>query len=165
MTDAAIRSEPAPGRSLWDDAWLRLKRNKAAVVSAVYLVLMALACLVGPTLTGHEYTTIYRDYVRMPPSPSAYPQGEVVAEALDEVIRRARVELLGTREEGGRLHIDIASDAPIDERVVRYFDRASTFEDSRVEATGRRRAGDDDLGRRSSAPTSSSAPTIRGATC
>ena len=134
MTDAAIRGEPAVGRSLWDDAWLRLKRNRAAVVSVVYLVAMAVACIVGPYLTGHQYTTIYRDYVRIPPSLSAYPQGDVVATALKDVIRRSRVEFVGSREEGGRLHVDIASDQPIDERVVRYFDRASTFEDSQVEA-------------------------------
>lgn len=129
-----MQRSPAGGRSLWDDAWLRLKRNRAAVVSAVYLAAMAVACLVGPYLTGHEYTTIYRDYVRIPPSLAAYPQGDVVATALDDVIRRARVELVGSREERGRLHVDIASAEPIDERVVRYFDRASTFRDSQVEA-------------------------------
>lgn len=36
------------GRSLWHDALERLMRNRAAVVSAVFLLLMALACFVLP---------------------------------------------------------------------------------------------------------------------
>ncbi len=105
-------------------------------MSVVYLVAMTLLCVFGPLFTSHTYTTIYRDYVRTPPSLSAYPQGEVIERALADVIRRSRVDLIGSREEDGRLLIDIAADEPIDERVVRYFDRASTFEGTRVEATG-----------------------------
>lgn len=43
-------STPAysPGQSLWQDAMLRLRRNRAAVVSAVFLLLIALACFVLP---------------------------------------------------------------------------------------------------------------------
>lgn len=38
----------SPGQSLWQDAMLRLRRNRAAVVSAVFLALMAFACFVLP---------------------------------------------------------------------------------------------------------------------
>ena len=68
MTDATLDAVPAAGRSLWIDAWRRLKANRAAVVSAVYLVVMTLLCIIGPYLTGHRFTTIYRDYVRVPPA-------------------------------------------------------------------------------------------------
>ena len=77
MTDAALPAMPA-GRSLWADAWLRLRANKAAVVSAAYLAIMTVVCGIGPYLTGHEFTTIYSDYVRTPPSLSTYPQGDEI---------------------------------------------------------------------------------------
>ena len=128
-------SPPAKGRSLWTDAWRRLAANRAAVVSAVYLVLMAVACLVGPLLTGHHYTTIYTDYVRVPPSLTPYPQPDQIASALDDVAKRMRVELGSWREEDGRVIATLRSTRQIDPRVTRYFDRSSSFEDTRLEDT------------------------------
>jgi oligopeptide transport system permease protein len=40
--------EPVKGRSLWQDAVRRLLRNRAATVSAVFLVLLVIACIVTP---------------------------------------------------------------------------------------------------------------------
>jgi oligopeptide transport system permease protein len=139
MTDATFdRAESAPvvGRSLWGDAWIRLKANKAALISAFYLIAMTIACVIGPYFTGHDFTTIYRDYVRTPPALSAYPQGDEIEAALDDVLRRARVDLVGWRDEGGRIFIDVRSSREIDPRVTRYLDRSSTFEDGRVESVG-----------------------------
>jgi oligopeptide transport system permease protein len=148
MTDAAAgtpaRSPGAPegapagstvvGRSLWSDAWLRLKANKAALVSAIYLVVMAVACIVGPYLVPHDFTTIYADYVRVPPSLEPYPQGDTIETGLADALRRGRVDLVDWRQEGDRIFADIRSGQPIDERVTRYLDRSSVFEDTRVEA-------------------------------
>lgn len=54
MTDATIGTLPAAkqikGRSLWQDAWRRLRGNKAAVASAAMLAIIAIACIVGPYL-------------------------------------------------------------------------------------------------------------------
>ena len=38
--------------SLWFDAWLRLRRNRAAVAGLVVLVLIGLACIVLPSIEG-----------------------------------------------------------------------------------------------------------------
>ncbi|QJP13804.1 ABC transporter permease subunit [Starkeya sp. ORNL1] len=143
MTEAATElalSRTMEGRSLWADAWRRLRANRAAVVSAVYLVVMALACLIGPLFTGHAYTTIYQDYVRVPPSLSPYPRASEIAAALDESMKRMRVDLVTWHEvsnESGdsRIVASIRSTRPIDPRVLRYLDRSSSFEDTRVEAT------------------------------
>ena len=74
MTEIAVAA-PAPaavvGRSLWGDAWARLRANRAAMVSLCYLVLMAVLCVVGPWFVPHNYTAIYSDYVRTPPGPEA----------------------------------------------------------------------------------------------
>ena len=55
MTDAALAKPVVAGRSLWADAWGRLKRNKAAVAGAAYLVLMTIACTVGPWFSPHDW--------------------------------------------------------------------------------------------------------------
>jgi oligopeptide transport system permease protein len=136
MTDAVATVEPVAGRSLWGDAWIRLKANKAAYFSAIYLVLMTFACIVGPYLTGHDFTTIYQDYVRVPPSLTPYPQGDEIEAALTDALERGRVELVSWREEGDRIEIDVKGSRPIDERIIRYLDRSSTFENARVESVG-----------------------------
>lgn len=41
-----------PGRSLWQDAWARLCRNRLAMLCSGLLVAIVLFCYVGPLLTG-----------------------------------------------------------------------------------------------------------------
>jgi oligopeptide transport system permease protein len=138
MTDTAPTVDdavaPQHGRSQWDDAWARLRANRAAMTSLVFLALMSVACIVGPWLVPHNYTTIYADYVRTPPSLSAYPKADMVETALDDVVRRMRVETTEWRQEGERVFVTLTSSKEIDERNVRYLDRSDTFHDARVES-------------------------------
>ena len=131
----AFAPDAVVGRSLWGDAWRRLKTNRAAFGSAIYLVLMAAACIAGPWFTGHAFTTIYPDYVRVPPSLAPYPQGDEIASALVDALRRARVDLVKWEDKGDRITVEVASTKPIDPRVTRYLDRSSTFENTGVERT------------------------------
>ncbi len=133
MTDAAIPAATS-GRSLWGDAWLRLRANKAATVSAVYLVLITIACIIGPYLTGHQFTTIYQDYVRVPPSLEPYPHAGQIEPALKDALARARVNLVSWERDGGRIRVTVSTPDKIDERVVRYLDRSSTFTNAEVES-------------------------------
>jgi oligopeptide transport system permease protein len=136
MTDAVLPAARASaGRSLWGDAWLRLRANKAATISMVFLVVVTIACLVGPSLTGHQFTTIYADYVRVPPSLSSYPQGDEIQTSLEEALARARVDIQSWEQDGERVLVRVTSIKPIDERVTRYLDRSSTFENAAVEQT------------------------------
>jgi len=64
MTDVHIEA----GRSLGAGAWARLKANKAAMWSSYYIIFMTLLCVFGSWFTPHEFTTIYQDYNRVPPS-------------------------------------------------------------------------------------------------
>jgi oligopeptide transport system permease protein len=55
-------SAPAPspatvehGSSPWHDAWLRLRRNRLAVTGGVMLIVLSLACIVGPWLSPYDY--------------------------------------------------------------------------------------------------------------
>ena len=55
------------GRSLWSDAWRRLRRNTAATTSIVVLALIAIACVVGPWLLPHPFDEVYWDSISAPP--------------------------------------------------------------------------------------------------
>jgi len=120
------------GRSLLDDALARLKRNKAAVASAVWLALVALACIVGPELTGHGYDQVYREYVRAPPSLSPYPKADEIVPALEAALRRARVEVGEVIVGGDVVRAAITSSREIDPRISRYVERVNLFRSAEV---------------------------------
>lgn len=50
-------------RSLWEDAWRRLRKNKLALAGLVYIVIFMLLCLLGPWIapdhTGQDLTQTY----------------------------------------------------------------------------------------------------------
>lgn len=50
-TRACVMTE----RGLWHDAWHRLRRNRAALVSMATIMLLAMLALVGPWLSPHAY--------------------------------------------------------------------------------------------------------------
>jgi oligopeptide transport system permease protein len=55
------------GRSLWADAWRRLLRNKAAVVSIAVLAVVALMAVFAPHLSPHPYDEVYWERISAPP--------------------------------------------------------------------------------------------------
>jgi oligopeptide transport system permease protein len=120
------------GRSLWSDAWGRLRRNRAATWSAVYLVLVTIACLFGPFFTGHEFTKIYQSYVRVPPSLEPYPQASAIEADLRESLKRARVEIKEWKDEGNQILVTVTNPAGVDERVTRYVDRSDSFDNCKI---------------------------------
>ncbi len=142
MTEPVAITHPlVAGRSFWGDAWGRLKANRAAMVSLVYLGLMIVVCIAGPFFVPHLYTTIYGDYVRTPPSLSSYPKADMIETALAEAVKRMRVDVKEWRQEGDRIFVTLISAKKIDARNIRYLDRSDTFDDSKVESTS-----DDGLG-------------------
>jgi|GEM_PF-13614 len=134
LTSPMATEIPVAGRSLFGDAWERLKQNKAAMFSLFYLVAMALVCIVGPFFSPHLYSTIYPDYVRTPPSLSPYPSEAGIETALDDVLRRMRLDKKEWRQDGDRIYVTVTSSKDIDERNTRYLDRSDTFEDAKLES-------------------------------
>jgi oligopeptide transport system permease protein len=134
MTELAVAvPEPIVGRSLWGNAWARLKRNRAAMLSLYYLAFIAVISICGPWVVPHEYTTIYGDYVRMPPSLSAYPKPDMIQGALGDAIKRMRADIKEWHQDGNRIIVTVTSTKPIDDRNVRYLDRSDAFDDTRIE--------------------------------
>ena len=56
------------GRSLWADARRRFWRNKAAVVGLAVLLLITLACMVGPWVLPHAFDSTDWDAMNLSPS-------------------------------------------------------------------------------------------------
>ncbi|RUU13538.1 ABC transporter permease subunit [Mesorhizobium sp. USDA-HM6] len=135
MTELAVAvPEPIVGRSLWGNAWARLKRNRAAMFSLYYLAFIAVISVFGPMVVPHEYTTIYGDYVRTPPSFSAYPKPDMIQTALTDAIKRMRVDIKEWHQDGSRVIVTVTSKKPVDERNIRYLDRSDAFDDTRIES-------------------------------
>ncbi len=125
MTDATLA--PTPGRSLWDDALIRLRRNRAAVASLVALALVTLAALIGPSLTGHAFDRVYPEYTRTPASLAAYPLPEQIRPAAERIASRLRASAQAVEVEGGSAKVTLASPRAIDERGLAFFERSDLF--------------------------------------
>jgi oligopeptide transport system permease protein len=65
---AAMAEKDVRGRSLWIDAWHRLLKNRAAVVSGVIMALMLLAVVFGPMLLPWAGDFTDWDHTASPPS-------------------------------------------------------------------------------------------------
>ena len=75
MTD--ISMQDVKGRSLFDTAMLRLKRNRAAMISLWVVIGMAFLAIFGPLLSPHPYSEVYNNFVGAKPSMSAYPKQDL----------------------------------------------------------------------------------------
>jgi oligopeptide transport system permease protein len=53
--DPSSAEELEAGNSLWHDAWLRLRKNRLAVFGLWTLVVVSLACVIGPLLMRYGY--------------------------------------------------------------------------------------------------------------
>src|SRR5579862_1591165 len=62
-----LAAEDIAGRSLWQDAFARLKRNRAAVASLAILAIIALLAIFAPLLSPYAFDDVDFDSVRMPP--------------------------------------------------------------------------------------------------
>ena len=56
LTPSAAVPEPIEkGNSLWHDAWLRLRKNKLAVFGMWSLIVIGVACVLGPLVISYGY--------------------------------------------------------------------------------------------------------------
>jgi oligopeptide transport system permease protein len=67
-SDAAPVADAEAGSSLWRDAWRRLAKNRAALVSGVILVLLILGCVLVPELSSWRYDQADLETGATPPS-------------------------------------------------------------------------------------------------
>ena len=56
-----------PSLSFWQDAWLRVRKNKGAIASMIILVILIIMALVGPHLNGHDFEHQNLSHANLPP--------------------------------------------------------------------------------------------------
>jgi oligopeptide transport system permease protein len=134
MADTVSTQNVAPetkSRSLWATAFLRLRRNKAAMASVVILLIYIFAGMFGPAIAPHHYSTVYSEYVKVPASLEPYPRAEQIVPEAEKALSRARLELGEIAVSGGVVRIEATSSREIDPRVTRYLDRSDLFANAR----------------------------------
>lgn len=95
------------GRSLWADAGRRLLANRAATASAIILLLLTVAVIIGPMLLPWEYDVIDWEHIAEGPSASHWL-------GTDQIGRDLLVRLL----EGGRISLMIGVVATLVSLVI-----------------------------------------------
>lgn len=138
MTDipaTIIPPEESKGRSLFQLAAMRFRRNKAAMTGSVLLFLITVFSFLGPYVISHTYDQVFSSYVAVPPSIEPLPKADSLGAVMKGVADRARVELREFAVDGNTFTATIHSDKPIDPRSTRYFDRANEFDNTQVTTT------------------------------
>ncbi len=106
------------------------------MVALIVLALVALACLVGPLLTGHAPNRFYPDLRQLPAGLGAQPDAEHLGPALERLAFRMRAKVEKAEREGDVLHLTLIADAPIDRRSLVYLPRSDLFGPASVVAEG-----------------------------
>jgi oligopeptide transport system permease protein len=88
--------DSAPPASLWSDAWKRLRRNRVAVLSAVFLTLLTLAAFMAPWIPGLADPTLQNLKLSATPPSLAHWFGtdELGRDAFARVLWGGRISLL-----------------------------------------------------------------------
>ncbi len=118
-------------RSLLDTAFLRLKRNRAAMASVWVVIAMSFAAIVGPWISPHPYNEVYNNFVGAKPSLTAYPKDDQVVPIAERALKRARVNVETINASRDKVEISIINrtDEPLDPRITRYLVRSDVFAD------------------------------------
>ena len=120
------------GRSLWADAWKRLRSNKAAVAGTIVLAVIAVASILGPLLSPHDVGQVYRSHIKVPASTGAYPRAAEIPEILRKALRRSRADITNLEIEGDEVALVLSSDTKIDPRITRSLERNADFANVRI---------------------------------
>ena len=121
-------------RGPWHDALVRLRRNRAAVASAVLLALIALVCLLGPLASPNGYDQVYRSFVKVPPSLEAYPREPDIEATLKRALRRSGADLESVSVTRDTVRV-VLTGAQTLRDVTRYVERGGDFSNARVVET------------------------------
>lgn len=135
MIDTVNSTPEVAGRSLSQLAWLRFRRNRAAMASCFVLLLIGLFSFAGPLFMTHSYDEVFPSYVSIPPSLSPRPDPKTLEDVASTAAKRARLTLDSFEVANGTFTAKVSSTSPIDPRSVRYFDRVNEFKSTEVQET------------------------------
>jgi len=104
-------------------------------LSLAFLAFIALACVIGPSLSPHDYDHVYRDYVLEPPSFAAHPTRAEAGAALASLAQRMRLNAQAPSFDAVGMKVTLTSEKPIDQRNLGLFDRSDVFGPAQVVGT------------------------------
>ena len=97
------------------------------MASLAVLLAVALACLLGPALTGHDPERAYPDLRQLPAGLTAQPGQAHLDRALERLTFRMRARLEAVARHGDGLRLTLASEAGVDRRSLVYLPRSALF--------------------------------------
>jgi oligopeptide transport system permease protein len=87
-------AEAEDGASLWQDAWLRLKKNRAAVAGGIVLITMVLLALLTPLIAPYGYEAQNLDLGASPPSAAHWLGTDIFGrDLLTQILYGGRISL------------------------------------------------------------------------
>ena len=90
----ALLMEAEDGASLWNDAWLRLKKNRAAVSSGVLLSIMVVVAILTPWIAPYGYEAQNLDLGATPPSAAHWLGTDIFGrDLLTQILYGGRISL------------------------------------------------------------------------
>lgn len=125
--DLPVAEKEVRGRSLFQLALLRLRRNRAAMTGFVVLALVSIFCFAGPHFVTQRYDQVFTSYVGVPPSLEARPERANLEGVAESVASRARLDLVAFDVEGRTYRATVRGEEEVDPRVTRFFDRVNEF--------------------------------------
>ena len=93
LSDADL-TDAEDGSSLWQDAWLRLKKNRAAVAGGVVLITMVILALLTPLIAPYSYEAQNLDLGASPPSAAHWLGTDIFGrDLLTQILYGGRISL------------------------------------------------------------------------
>ena len=90
----ALLMDAEDGASLWHDAWLRLKKNRAAVTGGVVLVIMVVLAILTPWIAPYGYEAQNLDLGATPPSAAHWLGTDIFGrDLLTQILYGGRISL------------------------------------------------------------------------
>lgn len=90
----ALLVEAEDGASLWHDAWLRLRKNRAAVTGGVVLVIMVVLAILTPWIAPYGYESQNLDLGATPPSTAHWLGTDIFGrDLLTQILYGGRISL------------------------------------------------------------------------
>jgi len=94
MSDAGALQQAEAGTSLWQDAWVRLRRNRLAVFGLVVMVFLILLALFTPWVAPYAYDAQDLDLGATPPSAAHWLGTDVFGrDLLTQILYGGRISL------------------------------------------------------------------------
>jgi oligopeptide transport system permease protein len=94
MSDAGALQQAEAGTSLWQDAWVRLRRNRLAVFGLVMMVVLILLALFTPWVAPYAYDAQDLDLGATPPSATHWLGTDVFGrDLLTQILYGGRISL------------------------------------------------------------------------